>query len=100
MSTEKKQVTVSQLLADVNAGLTRSEIKAKYELSGKDMATAFSHPKLKGVKAKAKSDFELVDDTDEASQDEVAGPVEDTTQQDEVEDNTPIQGASVWDENN
>jgi hypothetical protein len=59
----KVQLTVSGIQADLNNGLTRAAIQAKYSLTGKDLKGLFSHPKLKGLKTKPAPAFELVDDT-------------------------------------
>jgi hypothetical protein len=62
---EKVQLTVSGIQGDLNAGLTRVEIQAKYGLSGRDIAAVFKHPKLKGLKTKPALQFTLIDDTEE-----------------------------------
>jgi hypothetical protein len=64
MSEEKKKLTISGVLADLEAGLERKQIKEKYGLSHNDMKALFSNPKLKGKKAKKEFEpsFELEDD--------------------------------------
>ena len=62
---EKKTIFVSQLLEDLNNGLTREEIAEKYGLSKSDVKKIFTHPKLKGKKPKSKPSFELIDDENE-----------------------------------
>jgi len=74
---EKVQLTVSGIQEDLNNGLTRAEIQAKYGLSGRDMKSVFSHPKLKGLKTKPAPQFVLTDDTEDT--DEVVNTDEDTT---------------------
>jgi len=56
-------LTVTGIQRDLNNGLTRPQIQAKYNLSGKDLKELFSHPKLKGLKTKVAPSFKLVDDT-------------------------------------
>ena len=61
-------VNKSQILADLNAGLTRKEIYAKYNMSiavGKSMIASF---KLINAKKKGKAgvSFNFIDDTDQA----------------------------------
>lgn len=51
------QLSVEGILADLDNGLTRDEIQSKYGLSNKDMKQVFSHPDLKGKKAKTKPGF-------------------------------------------
>jgi hypothetical protein len=60
---QKTQLTVSGILNDLNEGLSRPNIQAKYNLSGKDMKDLFAHPKLKGRKTKPAPSFVLTDDT-------------------------------------
>ncbi len=69
-------LTVSGILNDLNQGLTRAAIQAKYSLSGKDLAQLFSHPKLKGKKTKVAPSFTLVDDTEDEVAVVEAAPVE------------------------
>ncbi|MCK4521791.1 MAG: hypothetical protein KAU20_04405 [Nanoarchaeota archaeon] len=70
---QKTQLTVSGILNDLNEGLSRPNIQAKYNLSGKDMKDLFSHPKLKGRKTKPAPSFVLTDDTPD---EEVAAAIE------------------------
>lgn len=60
---EKKVITVSGVLAMLDAGKSRQEIKEELELSHMEMAELFKHPKLKNKKAKRQVSFELLDDT-------------------------------------
>lgn len=61
---EKVKLTTSQLLADLQAGLTRKEIGVKYGLNNRQVGILFQHPKLKGRKT-AKISFDLEDDLPE-----------------------------------
>jgi hypothetical protein len=58
----KTQITVSGIKVDLANGLTRPQIQAKYNLTGKDLKDLFSHPKLKGLKTKPAPSFILTDD--------------------------------------
>lgn len=60
---QKTQLTVSGILGDLGNGLTRANIQAKYNLTGKDMVSLFAHPKLKGKKTTPAPSFVLTDDT-------------------------------------
>ena len=70
---DKVQLTVSGIKADLNQGLSRPEIQAKYGLSTRDLKSLFSHPKLKGLKTKPVPQFELIDDEEDVV---VATPTE------------------------
>ena len=85
---EKTQITVSGIQADLNNGLTRVEIQAKYSLSGRDMKTLFAHPKLKGLKTKPAPSFELIDDTEDVVENAVEEVITEDTP-DPVVDHTP-----------
>lgn len=57
-------LTTSQILADLQAGLTRKDIGAKYGLNGKQTASLFKNPTLKHkktIKEKGTA-FILIDD--------------------------------------
>lgn len=82
---EKVKLTVSGIIADLEAGIDRRGIAAKYGLNFAQVKEVFQHPKLKGKKVhKAPGEaFDLVDDvedTDETESDSatatVAGPGE------------------------
>lgn len=61
-----KQLSVSQVLNDLNNGLTRDQIKEKYELNFSEMKMLFNHPKLKGKRAKtAGASLMIIDDSEE-----------------------------------
>ena len=64
---EKKQITVTGVLEDLENGQTREQIREKHGLTVRELKLLFAHPKLKGKKTKVKYEptFELVDDTDE-----------------------------------
>ncbi len=58
-------ITVSQIIADLEAGIDREGIAIKYSITKKEVGIMFQHPSLKGKrpkKAKVLS-FTLVDDT-------------------------------------
>lgn len=58
------QITITEVLNDLTNGLSRHDIKAKYNLSPAQLKQIFSHPKLKGKKAKkAEVMIDLIDDT-------------------------------------
>lgn len=80
------KLTVTGVQADLNNGLTREMIKAKYGLTTKDLKDLFAHPKLKGLKTKPKPGFILVDDTigDENLKEEEVAPGEDSKIEEEV----------------
>jgi hypothetical protein len=56
------QLTTSGVVKDLDSGLTRDDIKAKYNLTTADMKSLFSHEKLKGRKTKPAPGFILTDD--------------------------------------
>ena len=58
----RQQIRISQIVEDIENGLTRNEIKEKYSLTGVDMKKLFAHPTLKGKKAR-KLTIEIIDDT-------------------------------------
>lgn len=73
-----QQLKISQILEDLNNGLTRTKanraynpeigcIQDKYDLSSFEMETLFAHPKLKGRKTKQRKQvtFTLIDDVNE-----------------------------------
>ena len=80
----KTQLTVSGIKSDLNNGLSRIQIQAKYALSTKDMKDIFSHPKLKGLKTRPTPSFVLTDDTEDAVE-EVAETVTENTNSSEEE---------------
>ena len=58
-------ITVSGILGDLNNGLDRAAIAAKYQLSTAEVAEVFKHPKLKGLRARRKiTRISIVDDTE------------------------------------
>tara|TARA_R100000544_G_C2220849_1_gene57462 strand:- start:211 stop:666 length:456 start_codon:yes stop_codon:yes gene_type:complete len=61
-----KQLTVSQILNDLNNGTDRQEIRKKYNLSQAEIKFIFTHPKLQGVRVKKQKvmRIELIDDTE------------------------------------
>ena len=58
-------ITTTMILADLENGIDRPGIKAKYNLEGWELTEMFKHPVLKGKKAsrKRKMSFNFVDDT-------------------------------------
>jgi hypothetical protein len=75
---EKKVIKMSEILTDLDNGLTRLEIKAKYELTGREMASLFSHPSLKSRKPKKKLELSFIfeEDVDVAVEEKVEEKVE------------------------
>lgn len=58
------QVSISDILTDLNNGLKRADIKNKYNLNNAQLKTLFSHPKLKNKKTKkAEVELVIIDDT-------------------------------------
>ena len=64
------QITVSQIVEDLENGRDRKAIKAKYGLTADEVKMIFEHPKLKGMRVKKARTvrFTLVDDTVDAAQ--------------------------------
>ena len=64
---KKVQMTITNLIADLESGLDRKAIAAKYGVSKAAIDSVFKHPKLKGKKVHKNSavDIELVDDDTE-----------------------------------
>jgi hypothetical protein len=57
-------ITVSSVLGDLNNGMDRAAIAAKYGLSAAEVTEVFKHPKLKGLRARRKiTRISIVDDT-------------------------------------
>lgn len=69
---EKRQIKVSDVLALLEQGKDRAAIKQELSLTHAEMSTLFQHSKLKNKKPKVQSSFELVDDTDEQTEETVA----------------------------
>lgn len=62
---EQKTLTLSGIIADLDNGLGRPQIKEKYELTGAEIKQLFQHPMLKNRRPKralTKISFTLVDD--------------------------------------
>ena len=61
------QITVSQIVEDLENGRDRKAIKAKYGLTVDEVKMIFEHPKLKGMRVKKARTvrFTLVDDIQE-----------------------------------
>lgn len=74
-SVVKNQISIKQLINDLNSGLTRykkddfgnGSIEEKYNLSKSQIMRIFKHDKLKGLKVKGKTrlkdNIDLIDDT-------------------------------------
>ena len=76
-------ITTTQIINDLENGIDRSAIQAKYSLETWEVKQMFMHPALKGKKAKKirKLSFNFVDDTVAAvtpNQTSIPGPVQDT----------------------
>ena len=58
-------ITVTMIIEDLNNGIDRAGIQAKYSLEKWEVTQMFQHPSLKGKKAKKvrKLSFNFVDDT-------------------------------------
>jgi len=99
---ERKQIKVSQILDDLENGLGRNEIKEKYSLSGSEMKLIFSHPKLKGRKAK-KVTIDFIDDTklEEELEKEELKEIDDKAEvSDQIHTNTEILEPVLEESNN
>lgn len=59
---DKKQITISEVLGLLEQGKKRSEIATHFGITGADCKKLFAHPKLKGRKAHKAPIWELVDD--------------------------------------
>jgi hypothetical protein len=61
-----KQIKISDIITDLDNGVTRAQIAAKYDITDREVKALFTHPKLKGKKAKKAfvPSFEIVDDLD------------------------------------
>lgn len=90
---EQKTITLSGIIADLDGGLGRPQIKEKYELTGAEIKQLFQHPMLKNRRPKralTKISFTLIDDissTQETPQEDPAQLRVDTEAL-RVEDNT------------
>lgn len=97
---EKVKLTVSQILADLDAGLDRKQIRAKYNLNAQGIKQLFQHEKLKGRKVKAPANFDLVDDTPAPTATKTAAPKQAQTSNAAVTDDTAKPAAEaqqgVW----
>lgn len=59
-----KTIKVSEILADLQNGLTRADIQTKLGLTKKELNTVFQHSKLKNKKTIAKVNINIEDDTE------------------------------------
>ena len=61
-----KEIIISAIKAQLEAGITRKEINAQLELNPREIKALWSHPALKGIKvAKFKNELVSVDNTGE-----------------------------------
>lgn len=67
---EKRVIKMSEILEDLEQGLTRAEIKEKYSLTAREMGVLFSHPNLKNRKPKKKLELSFVFEEDVVTQQE------------------------------
>lgn len=90
---EQKTITLSGILEDLDSGLSRPQIKEKYELNGMEIKQLFQHPMLKNRRPKralTRISFTLVDDVSSTQKTPQDNPVQlrvDTEAQ-RAEDNT------------
>lgn len=59
----KRDIKISEVIALLDAGKSREEIRDHFEMSNGDLTVLFKHPALKGKKAKKQRDFNIIDDT-------------------------------------
>ena len=59
---EKTKIRPSDVIIMMNSGVTREGIAEYYNLDKKDLKELFSHPKLKGLRARKPLSFEFVED--------------------------------------
>jgi hypothetical protein len=95
------QITVTQILDDLENGRDRKAIKAKYGLTAEEVKMIFEHPKLKGVRVKKARvvRFTLVDDTPTESNQITLGDVieEISTETAEIVDVQSFPNSGGWD---
>lgn len=65
MSTSKKQITYSQVIALLEEGKTRKEIGEILEITAGEVIALFKHPKLKYKKPRKPVSFEFIVDDEE-----------------------------------
>ncbi len=58
-----REIKISEILNLLDKGYTRDMLKEYYSLTNKEIKNLFTHPKLRGLKAKKALSFEIVDDT-------------------------------------
>jgi len=71
---QRKQITVSAVLACLQEGMLRKEIAAHFGISQSELARHFLHPKLRGKRPNLKPTSYLVDDTVDENQLEMPFP--------------------------
>ena len=78
MATERRTISISAVLADLESGMTRIQIGEKYEITPREVKVLFENPNLKGKKARKRfvPSFEINDDVTNATEE---GTEEETT---------------------
>lgn len=61
---EKKVITVQEVLSMLENGKSREEIREHFELNKTELKQLFEHPKLKGKKTKKAPSFIVIDEDD------------------------------------
>jgi hypothetical protein len=57
-----REIKISEIISLLDKGYTRDMVKKHYSLTPKELKNLFTHPKLRGLKAKKALSFEIVDD--------------------------------------
>ena len=60
-----REIKISEVISLLDKGYTRDMVKEYYSLTAKEIKNLFTHPKLRGLKAKKANSFQIVDDTEE-----------------------------------
>ena len=101
-SVKPETITTSMILEDLENGIDRTGIKAKYDLEAWEVKQMFDHPVLKGKKAKRvkKLSFNFVDDTVHTDPDILPGQtnLEDQIQIEKADRLEPINDAKTEEE--
>jgi len=77
-NTTPQTITTSMILEDLDNGIDRNGIKAKYNMETWEVKQVFDHPALKGKKAKRvkRLSFSFVDDTVQTNPDVLPGQID------------------------
>jgi hypothetical protein len=77
-NTTPQTITTSMILEDLDNGIDRNGIKAKYNMEAWEVKQVFDHPVLKGKKAKRvkRLSFSFVDDTVQTNPDVLPGQID------------------------